>query len=943
MIRSVATPALTDVCVIVVGIAPGDVYLAGRTLRALRQCSISAHDVTRLDECSLCTFLEEQAAPIWLLRAGTWPRSPERLRFPPASRASTSVAALGAVFAPADAPTNNDQSAWRKLIEQSGGEIQPQRDLSDLVPLYSCFLSKELVRRLCELLKTRAIPQAIRDSVSSEGVRCIRFAPLDVCWDPRLRVAEVITSLQRGGAERIVIDLSASLIPLDVHPVVITTGRPMRGEFPRPQGTVDVSAHPGGRAGRLSAAAAAARANCVDLVHAHLLTQMDLESFQTARLPVLLTIHNARPGWTAGSETLDFSHAQLLAACSQHVAEDLQSANLQIPIRTAWNGIDVGAYASTPAISQRAQAMRNEWRVTRNDRLLLALANPRAQKRLHLLPAILRSARAHWRQLHTDTANAGDLWLVIAGDAATNNADAQHAEQCLGQEIERCNQGSRIIRLPATNDVAALLHACDVCISVSAWEGLSLAHLEALAAGRPLIATSAGGTPEIAAQCSSATLLPIDVTPEAAADGICKALQVPATECSEGRTKMARNFSRARMAERYVHLFRRVLASAPEGALVRPSAGRGVWLITNNFSTGGAQSSARRLMTEFHRRGIPTRAAVVQEQRSFPTPGRQALEGSGIRVLALPYASGAEATPVDAADAIAELLAQIDCDPPKAVVMWNLIQQYKVLLADALLNTPVFDVSPGEMYFQSLQNYFRQPRPGLPYRSPRDYGKRLAGVIVKYPAEVEIASGLLGAPVHMVPNGVACNETPPLPRRQSGRIVFGTVARLSPQKKLEDLIAAFRQVHARLPPYVLRIAGGPERGSERYAKELQESTMGLNVEWRGESDTTTFLGSLDVFVMISEPAGCPNASLEAMAAGLPVIATDVGGASEQVMDGVSGRLLPRGDTSALANALLSAAFNPACLARWGYAGWQRIRQHFSLELMVKRYAEVLGI
>ena len=62
-----------------------------------------------------------------------------------------------------------------------------------------------------------------------------------------------------------------------------------------------------------------------------------------------------------------------------------------------------------------------------------------------------------------------------------------------------------------------------------------------------------------------------------------------------------------------------------------------------------------------------------------------------------------------------------------------------------------------------------------------------------------------------------------------------------------------------------------------------EDAAGLPVKLLGElDDPRPFYRDLDLFVMISEPAGCPNASLEAMAAGLPVVATDVGGAAEQV-------------------------------------------------------------
>src|SRR5262249_36136065 len=147
--------------------------------------------------------------------------------------------------------------------------------------------------------------------------------------------------------------------------------------------------------------------------------------------------------------------------------------------------------------------------------------------------------------------------------------------------------------------------------------------------------------------------------------------------------------------------------------------------------------------------GIRVRAAVLEEELAHPTPGRRALVAAGIPVLALPPAGT-----IDPARAVAGLLEQIDADPPEAVLLWNALAEYKVLLADGLLDTPLYDVSPGEMSFTSLERYFKRPRPGLPYRSGTDYGSRLAGVIVKYRAETERAARTLGAAVNVIPNGV---------------------------------------------------------------------------------------------------------------------------------------------------------------------------------------------
>ena len=101
-----------------------------------------------------------------------------------------------------------------------------------------------------------------------------------------------------------------------------------------------------------------------------------------------------------------------------------------------------------------------------------------------------------------------------------------------------------------------------------------------------------------------------------------------------------------------------------------------------------------------------------------------------------------------------------------------------------------------------------------------------------------------------------------------------------------------------------------------------------------------FLAGLDLFAMISEPAGCPNASLEAMAAGLPVVATDFGGAAEQVIDGVTGRLVPPRDAAALAAALTDLAADPNRRRECGAAGRARAEALFDLRRMVADYRRV---
>ncbi len=173
---------------------------------------------------------------------------------------------------------------------------------------------------------------------------------------------------------------------------------------------------------------------------------------------------------------------------------------------------------------------------------------------------------------------------------------------------------------------------------------------------------------------------------------------------------------------------------------------------------------------------------------------------------------------------------------------------------------------------------------------------------------------------------------------------IGTAARLSPQKKLEDLIAAIRKCHRRLPPYELLIAGEAETGGDEYAQSLRRLANHLPVKFVGEQrDVRSFLHGLDLFVMISEPAGCPNASLEALAEAVPVVATDHGGAAEQVIDGVTGRLTPRGDNAALAEAIADLASDSEQRAKLAAAGRAHVQENFSLDRMLAQYRKLLGL
>lgn len=890
---------------IVHGAHSSDRDFSGRTLRALRLFGVSAWDAAHEPWPGLLARIRAEPGPVWLIRAGAFPVMP--FTEPPPSATGRPVLALGQGL------SAEGEAAPSRLAWPDG-----PRAAAPSPPL-SAWLDARVAGSLGEASDLFA---ALRAAVVATGARVVAFAPLDVRDDPGLRIAEVVTSAQQGGAERIALDLARGLRDHGFNSRLVLLGRPTRAAFDVPDDAIDLSRlggpDPDHRARR---AARHLVSEGFDLVHGHLLDESTARAFAARGLPVALTIHNTSASWPAGTRRLRARDVQLLIGCAQSVERELADLVPGIPARTVWNGVDFRAFSPDPERLVRARAWREGLGFAERDFVLLSVANARPQKRLHRLPAILRAT--------IDALDARGLGrrarLVVAGAPSARSPQGERAMRQLEQAIEASRVREDVRLVGSTSEVAACLHGSEVLISASAHEGLSLAQIEALFAGRPVVTTNVGGASEIAAGNPAVHLL----DPEAAPEEFARVLaDLAAGPAPQGADPARLHFDLAPMVRGYARLLPRALRQA-----TRRASGRGLWLVTNNFSTGGAQTSARRLLLGLRERGVEVSAAVVEEQPAFPTPGRRALVDAGVRVLALP-----EPAAMEAPDAVSLLMDAMDLDPPQSVLFWNLRPDYKLLIADSLIGVPVFDVSPGEMYFTSLERHFARPRGGLPYRAFGDYGRRLAGVIVKYEAERERAEHLLKAPVRVIQNGVPVENEERPPRSVDGPLVIGTAARLDPRKHVDRLLRALRLAHDRMPPCVLRIAGGEEPGFSGYAAELRALVGPMKVEFVGElADTREFLRGLDLFVLVAEPAGCPNASLEAMAQGLPVVATDVGGMSEQVEDGVTGRLVGREDEEALAAALVEVGRDPRLREAMGVAGRERVRRRFRLSTMIDRY------
>jgi glycosyltransferase involved in cell wall biosynthesis len=222
-----------------------------------------------------------------------------------------------------------------------------------------------------------------------------------------------------------------------------------------------------------------------------------------------------------------------------------------------------------------------------------------------------------------------------------------------------------------------------------------------------------------------------------------------------------------------------------------------------------------------------------------------------------------------------------------------------------------------------------------------------AGVVVVSREEYLHAVGLGISPskLRLIPNGVALPHSGGLEKQRSvcrgdwglreDHVCIGFVGRFTAVKAPDLMLhsfAAFRK-RSQVPSRLVMVGDGPLATSLRgLAAELG---LGGKVIWLGAQDARPLMPGFDVLALTSKSEGHPLVVLEAMARGLPIVATGVGGIADTVQSGVNGFIAPLGDAGAIAEALEKLASNPSLRARMGEAS-RAISRNFSIDQMVER-------
>jgi glycosyltransferase involved in cell wall biosynthesis len=525
--------------------------------------------------------------------------------------------------------------------------------------------------------------------------------------------------------------------------------------------------------------------------------------------------------------------------------------------------------------------------------------------------------------------------LVLVGDGPLRAALEEQARALKVQD--------RVRFAGLREEVAPAIALFDLFAMPSIQEGLGSVILDAMALGKPVCASAAGGIPEIIRDGENGVLVRAQ-DPVALAEGLERLLADPegALRMAEaGRRSVAERFSSAGMVEQTLRLYRLAVA----GERSHPCA-----------SVQPAEPPPRRRLTVLH----------LNTERGWRGGENQTLQlvrglrGRGHTALLACQKGGR-----------LEERARSEGVPCEALSMRGDLD----LLAAFRLRRLFSESSPDVVHYHTshaaslgtLAGLCGQAPPAVLTKrtsfplggSPLSLAKYTWRVqqVVAVSAQVRdllVREGVPSERVSVVHSGVELERFRSLGRSGDLRarlgwteeqFVLGNVAHLAAHKGHAVLIEALARLRRRLPPARLLLVGD---GEERAALEARAQALGQAeaIHFAGfQSDVAPWIAAMDLFVLPSlSGEGSPGAVKEAMAAGVPVLCSDVQGIREIIRDGDNGRIVPLDDPEALARAALDLALSPAAraaLAERGRADSERYSMDGMVEAMERIYFRML--
>ncbi|MBJ8344001.1 glycosyltransferase [Antrihabitans sp. YC2-6] len=550
--------------------------------------------------------------------------------------------------------------------------------------------------------------------------------------------------------------------------------------------------------------------------------------------------------------------------------------------------------------------------------------------------AALRPEKDHANFLHAARAVADAVpnakFLIIGDGPMRPEIEELRAE---------LNLADRAILTGSRSDVAQLLRAIDVFVLSSySVECFPMALLEAMASGRPAVCTAVGGVPEMITEGTTGHLVPAHDS-AALADRLVPILSDQALRQRMGAA------ARARVEEEFSL---RVSVRAAEKAMsavvgVNPELGRPVRLtvVLDLTFVGGAEVLLLNLFKNFDPNVVVPRLICLREAGDLAAEFTAA--GFDVEVL--------DRTGKFDTKTLPRLVRSLRGDKTDVLLVTHHHRAALALgrLAAKAARVPVNIVAAHDMDLTSVGkrvfpkwavNSFRYSD-ALVLLSPSqgEYLHREEGVG---------RNARTSAREVVIPNGIELPPAATAEDRQRARLhlgvaeddfVVGIVARLSAQKAHQVLFQAVAACSAAVPQLRLVVIGGGEREAElrELAEELgiagRTSFLGIR------RDVPALLPGFDVACLSSVHEGVPITLIEAMAAAVPIVATDCGSIRDIVGEGEQGYVVPVGDVKQFADRLTTLATDESLRTQLGKNGRARVEREFQIEQTAKAYEQLL--
>jgi glycosyltransferase involved in cell wall biosynthesis len=644
--------------------------------------------------------------------------------------------------------------------------------------------------------------------------------------------------------------------------------------------------------------------------YTHLIPREELALLWQQGVATVPVVQNAKPGWNDEPQAFDHPLVPFVAAVSDAVASELRAEGCKKPVVTIRH--ELQRHTAPEELARHRREIRGRHGI-RDDTLLVGMVGQfKSQK------AYTRAVRVLARLQQFTPAK---LMILGGWDHEYGGGRAAYEATC-----RRAVEQGVIADMIMPGDVHPIdpyLAAFDVFLNTSLFEGLSVALLEAIETGCPVVTADAGGNREV---------LPANgvlVKDGSDIDAYVEAILRLAT-ASERVVPAAP--PEPMLVPRLWPLLAR---HGVTNSLVRHGPASGTLFVTQNLFIGGAQKSLANLLSQIAARH---KSAICLLEGQPAQSLKLMLDDARVQI----FSAGEQPAMSDKAEA---LLAWADALNVANICFWNAAPELKLLVAKILSirSIRLIDVSPGRMLFDELKD--AEPFGQRISLSSAQYFARLDSFVAKHNAglpERELCADR--KKLHVIVNGVAEAPTfvcmpPPafmLPAHLDPALAVGACCRIVADKQIEFLLEAMRILSETNPGASLTIVGGADETSRDHFETLRGQASDLNVFFAGEhEDVLPFLDQFRALAMVSDREGCPNASLEAMSLGVPVVARRSEAVAEQIDDGVNGYLVSSPDQMAarLAEILKSKRLR----TKLGRAARATATKRFSLEKMGETY------